>query len=51
MKEAVLQLLKKYIKEGNTFKITTKRADKMYPMDTNELNQHLVRMFYKMFQI
>ena len=38
MKEAVLQLFIKVYKEGNTFKITTKRADKLYPMDTNELN-------------
>ena len=38
MKDAVLQLFRKVYQEGNTFKITTKRADKMYPMDTNELN-------------
>ena len=38
MKDAVLQLFRKVYKDGNTFKITTKRADKMYPMDTNELN-------------
>ena len=38
MKDAVLQLFRKVYEDGNTFKITTKRADKMYPMDTNELN-------------
>ena len=38
MKDAVLQLFRKVYKEGNTFKITTKRADKTYFMDTDELN-------------
>ncbi|WP_338449122.1 tRNA uracil 4-sulfurtransferase ThiI [Niallia oryzisoli] len=38
MKAAVLDLFKKVYKEGQTFKITTKRADKTYFMETNELN-------------
>lgn len=38
MKEAVLQLFNKVYSEGKTFKITTKRADKSFFMDTGELN-------------
>jgi len=38
MKDAVLELFKKVHTEGQTFKITTKRADKTYFMDTGELN-------------
>jgi len=38
MEDAALQLFNKVYKEGNTFKITTKRADKTYPMETDELN-------------
>ena len=33
-----LIFLKKSIFQGQTFKITTKRADKTYFLDTNELN-------------
>lgn len=38
MKSAVLQLFNKVHSEGKTFKITTKRADKTFFMDTGELN-------------
>ncbi|WP_428911309.1 tRNA uracil 4-sulfurtransferase ThiI [Niallia sp. Krafla_26] len=38
MKDAVLDLFKEVHHEGQTFKITTKRADKTYFMDTGELN-------------
>lgn len=38
MKEAALALFKKNYKEGNTFKITAKRADKSFPLNTDELN-------------
>ncbi|MFB6467679.1 tRNA uracil 4-sulfurtransferase ThiI [Cytobacillus sp. Hz8] len=39
MKDAALQLFKRVYQEGDTFKITAKRADKSYPLDTGELNQ------------
>lgn len=39
MKDAALQLFKQVYKEGSSFKISTRRADKTYPLDTNELNQ------------
>lgn len=39
MKDAALDLFKKIYQEGNTFKITTKRSDKRYFLDTNGVNQ------------
>jgi thiamine biosynthesis protein ThiI len=41
IKEAALTLFKRVYKEGNTFKITTKRADKTFFMDTNAVNHAL----------
>jgi thiamine biosynthesis protein ThiI len=41
MKEAALQLFKQVYQEGNTFKITTKRADKTFYMDTDAMNHAL----------
>lgn len=38
MKEAALGLFQKVHTEGKTFKISVRRADKTYPLDTNELN-------------
>ncbi|MBT2690880.1 tRNA 4-thiouridine(8) synthase ThiI [Bacillus sp. ISL-47] len=38
MKDAALALFKKNYEEGKTFKITTKRADKSFPLNTDELN-------------
>ena len=38
MKDAVLDLFKEVHHSGQTFKITTRRADKTYFLDTNELN-------------
>jgi tRNA uracil 4-sulfurtransferase len=38
MKDAMLDLFKEVHLSGQTFKITTRRADKTYFMDTNELN-------------
>lgn len=38
IKEAALQYVKGLSREIATFKITTKRADKKFPMDTNEVN-------------
>lgn len=38
MKEAALQYVNALEREIQTFKITTKRADKLFPMDTNEVN-------------
>lgn len=38
MKAVVLELFKKVYEEGQTFKITTKRADKTFFMETDELN-------------
>ena len=38
MKDVTLQLFKKVYQEGKTFKITTKRADKTFFMETDELN-------------
>lgn len=38
MKDAVLALFKDVHQEGQTFKISTRRADKTYFMDTGELN-------------
>lgn len=38
MKEAALQYVNALEREIQTFKVTTKRADKLFPMDTNEVN-------------
>lgn len=38
MKDAALELFKKHYQEGNTFKVTARRADKTFTLDTNELN-------------
>jgi thiamine biosynthesis protein ThiI len=38
MKDVALQLFNKVYEEGQTFKITTKRADKTFFMETDELN-------------
>lgn len=38
MKEAALQYVHALEREIKTFKVTTKRADKLFPMDTNEVN-------------
>ena len=38
MKDAMLDLFKEVHLSGQTFKITTRRADKTYFLDTNELN-------------
>ncbi|WP_077214253.1 tRNA uracil 4-sulfurtransferase ThiI [Bacillus dakarensis] len=39
MKEAALKLFQRVYTEGSTFKISARRADKTYFLDTNELNQ------------
>lgn len=39
MKMAALELVKSLYKEGKTFKITPKRSDKTFELDTNEINQ------------
>ncbi|MBP2241418.1 thiamine biosynthesis protein ThiI [Cytobacillus eiseniae] len=39
MKDAALSLFQRIYQEGNTFKITTKRSDKRYHLDTNGVNQ------------
>jgi tRNA uracil 4-sulfurtransferase len=39
MKEAALELFRSLYSEGETFKITAKRSDKSFSLDTNELNQ------------
>lgn len=41
VKEAALQLFFKKYKHGDTFKISTRRADKNYPLDTGQLNHAL----------
>ncbi|MFO1444132.1 tRNA 4-thiouridine(8) synthase ThiI [Bacillus sp. Bva_UNVM-123] len=41
IKKDALELFHNEYKEGNTFKITTKRADKNFPLDTNEINHAL----------
>ncbi|AIE61039.1 tRNA uracil 4-sulfurtransferase ThiI [Bacillus methanolicus] len=38
MKEAVLDLFKSLYKPGKTFKVTGKRADKTFPLNTDEIN-------------
>lgn len=38
MEQAAIKLFKRLYKEGNTFKITTRRADKTFSYHTNELN-------------
>lgn len=38
MKQAALTLFKSVYQAGNTFKITTKRADKTFPYNTEQLN-------------
>jgi thiamine biosynthesis protein ThiI len=39
MKDAALELVSSFYKEGNTFKVTAKRSDKTFELDTNEINQ------------
>lgn len=39
MKDAALRLFQEVYEEGKTFKISARRADKTYALDTNELNQ------------
>lgn len=39
MKEAALQLVKSLYKDGKTFKITAKRSDKTFELDTDGINQ------------
>lgn len=39
MKAAALKLVKSIVKEGDSFKITGKRSDKTFELDTNEINQ------------
>lgn len=41
IKAVALALFKQVYKQGDTFKITTKRADKRYFLDTNEMNHTL----------
>ncbi|TKC15811.1 tRNA uracil 4-sulfurtransferase ThiI [Robertmurraya kyonggiensis] len=41
MKDAALQLFQEVYEEGKTFKISARRADKTYALDTNELNHTL----------
>ncbi|WP_445506349.1 tRNA uracil 4-sulfurtransferase ThiI [Niallia sp. 03190] len=38
IKEAALQLVSSLYKEGNTFKISARRADKSFSLDTGEIN-------------
>lgn len=39
MKDVALELFKKVYQEGNTFKVSARRADKTFALDTNEINQ------------
>lgn len=39
LKKAALQLIQNLFKEGKTFKVTTKRSDKTYELDTDGVNQ------------
>ncbi|MBP3041475.1 tRNA 4-thiouridine(8) synthase ThiI [Bacillaceae bacterium Marseille-Q3522] len=39
MKQQALVLLNNYYEDGKTFKVTVKRADKTFPLKTDELNQ------------
>lgn len=41
IKKDALELFRNEYKEGKTFKITTKRADKNFPLDTNDINHAL----------
>ena len=47
MKDAALELFRKIHKPGQTFKISAKRADKTFELDTNEINSefggHILR--------
>jgi tRNA uracil 4-sulfurtransferase len=47
IKEAALNLMEKSHQEGQTFKVSARRADKTFEMDTNEINyaigSHLLR--------
>ncbi|RSD27738.1 tRNA uracil 4-sulfurtransferase ThiI [Mesobacillus subterraneus] len=47
MKDAALELFRKIHKPGQTFKITAKRSDKTFELDTNEINyefgSHILR--------
>lgn len=47
LKEVALTFFKKIYTEGSTFKITAKRADKSYPVNSNELNQLFGAYFLK----
>lgn len=47
MKDAALKLFQMKYKEGETFKISARRSDKSFPLDTNEINHtfgaHILR--------
>lgn len=47
IKEDALALFRQVYKEGNTFKISAKRADKSFPLTTDELNQTFGSYFLK----
>ncbi|MRX72755.1 tRNA 4-thiouridine(8) synthase ThiI [Bacillus lacus] len=41
MKDAALSAVKSIYRRGDTFKVSTRRADKTFPLDTNEINYQL----------
>ncbi|MFC0270311.1 tRNA uracil 4-sulfurtransferase ThiI [Metabacillus herbersteinensis] len=41
IKKSALQAVQGLYKSGDSFKVTTKRADKQFPLDTNELNYEI----------
>ncbi|MGG3928178.1 tRNA uracil 4-sulfurtransferase ThiI [Metabacillus fastidiosus] len=43
MKQASLEAIKNLHKKNDTFKVSTRRADKQFPLDTNELNYEIGR--------
>ncbi|MDW5522313.1 tRNA uracil 4-sulfurtransferase ThiI [Carnobacterium maltaromaticum] len=41
VKKVAVEMVQSVFKEGQTFKITTKRADHLFELDTNDINQSL----------
>jgi len=41
VKKVAVEMVQSVFKEGQTFKITTKRADHLFELDTNDINQLL----------
>lgn len=47
VKETAIAMMREQVKPGMTFKVSTKRSDKEFPMDTNAINREVGGPFLK----